>query len=293
MGSESLTFLASIPVELVESELPKDAQDKASSFDCLPVEIALRVFTFLQPKDLFQTSLVCKRWEYLSDDDSIWKTFVSLFPSLEIINPKTWREVAKLTTPGVTFSEDCLPRPKEIIKVLKKMSALTLEKPGIVLLTLPEGFRFAMAEALATEHGFEIKNTNYVSEKAPIDKTRVIVITRSAIKGHTGESFEKHQNLLTEKGFEMPDALPMLVIRLFDKIRDKENHKEDPKRKNPRALRSVRIEYDPDQPSSFYRCSDQHGRNNIIVGQADFFELNLDNNNYKTGVKAMWEFTNH
>ncbi|KAL6071205.1 Mitochondrial fission protein [Balamuthia mandrillaris] len=43
------------------------------AFRVLPNELTVLVFAFLETADLFNVSLACKHWNFLSEDDSLWK----------------------------------------------------------------------------------------------------------------------------------------------------------------------------------------------------------------------------
>jgi len=59
-----------------------------SVFDFFPVEICLHIFSFLtKPKDLLKASEVCLHWNYLANEDSLYRTMLeidyTLYPKQE------------------------------------------------------------------------------------------------------------------------------------------------------------------------------------------------------------------
>jgi len=283
------TYLSPTAAEFVEQEAQKNTC-KPSIFDSLPIEMILQIFAFFQPKDLCQTALVCRHWEKLSLDDSIWKKFdlKMKFPFLEIIDQKAFEEEMDLKNLCVSFSNACLPLARVVMKVIAKMSKLELEEPGITLLTLPEGLSLQMVKDIAAKHNFTF---SYPDPKAiqTVAKTCRLLITNHSIKGCTGFSLEQHQEVLKEKCFEMPDAMSMFVIGLFNAIKMKKNS-EKRKLKVPRDVKA-KIIYNPYQFSHFFRCFNPFGDEKIILSKTCFEVYYTSRTSLLAGVRAMWKFS--
>nr|XP_018899471.1 PREDICTED: F-box/LRR-repeat protein 7 [Bemisia tabaci] len=54
----------------------KRAQSKSNAFDRLPDEVVLKIFAWLSSSDLSVCARVCKRWEILAWEPSLWRTVI-------------------------------------------------------------------------------------------------------------------------------------------------------------------------------------------------------------------------
>jgi len=74
-----------------------------NQFKLLPDETILHIFSFLQPKDLLQTRLVCSNWISYADDPTLWKSLCLVDFNISSPLRSTWKETYAFL--GDLFSE--------------------------------------------------------------------------------------------------------------------------------------------------------------------------------------------
>lgn len=199
----------------------------------LPDELILRIFTFLTPEEVASTSRVCRKWNRLGSDESLWTAFLKkLFPSLKILNEETWKAHADLN--ALELSVDDVPPfdNRKIIPELKRLFAsLKIEgDAGITLLTMPRGLTFNKIVTLARSpiQGDPVK-FSYIWPRIleelgnkQIEKTHKIAITNSVLKESRDLSVRDQQELVNKSGCEMPGVLPAVTLAILTYISSQE-----------------------------------------------------------------------
>lgn len=264
--------------EFVRSEVEKAAAklDEQSAFPeyTIPNELALHILSFLSPEALGQACRVCRKWNALGSDQSLWNAFdlKKLFPSLKVIDETVWKNYIDETldwfdnlnlTSWLSF-DDIPPQDKRAdIPILKELfaSAEVEGDLGMTILTLPKGLSFQKLQFSATirKNGgipFSIKTSliasNFGAMRAhdvTVDKTYRVVITNNVLKMSKGLSVEAKQRLVNEIGCEMPGVLPALSLAILTYF--------------PSLFRTHLYN---DSPLTSTHCSDQINQCNMVVG---------------------------
>jgi hypothetical protein len=198
------------------------------------------VFSHLEPTGLASPCCVCKRWSVLIN--SLWGRLDlgSLFPTLTIIDGRTWSDYVHLEALGLKIDDPEVEagylsptNKRTIVLALNKLFASPLidNKAGITLLTLPQGLVIDTFKKIhESPHLLKKGNllppfgffSNLISKahiNTPIEKTYTIAIANTILKGSTDLFFAEQENLIAElPGCERTGVLAAVALNMMSYI---------------------------------------------------------------------------
>lgn len=192
----------------------------------VPDEILLNIFKYLPPEDLCKkTNRVCKLWNALSADNSLWNAFdlKKLFPSVKFLDETVWKAHVDLVKLKITF-EDAQPIDNRIAYLaLKRLLGLRIDgNAGVTVLTLPKGLTFEALTSLANSKSISIEfvwpRIDKFCRTLCIEKTQTVAITNSTFFKSNKLSDAKQDALLNKIGCEKPGVLALSSLALLTRI---------------------------------------------------------------------------
>jgi len=278
MSSVALSAPVSPASQASNNEYNTDIQT-ASSIGRVPKEIITEIFKFLSPEELAKACRVCKKWNELGCNPSLWSAFdlKKLFPALKILDEKIWQKYADLSALGLSVNDTTPSDNRKIIPKLKRLFAfLKIERgAGITLLTMPEGLskekleEFAQSPKEGNPTRFRANIWHSIDEREhediTVDKTYRIAITNSVLEGSRNLSAIAQQELVNKIGCEMPKLLEVSTLAILTYISSPKS--------SPVRLYS-------DNPWTYTRCSEQNDGCNMIVGGFTPTSLAIGNDDY-------------
>lgn len=86
-----------------------DSSCPTSHFDSLPDELILLIFSYLDVKELSNIAVICKKWNYLSSTDSLWRPLLNA-------DVKQWEVITHLSYPNLYQETDSEWTQKDIYR---------------------------------------------------------------------------------------------------------------------------------------------------------------------------------
>jgi len=255
----------------------------------VPKEIVGEIFKFLSPEDLARTARVCRKWNEVGSNESLWRAFdlKTLFPLLRELDEKTWQKYADLDALGLSVADATPPDNRKIIPELKRLFAsLKIEgNKGITLLTMPKGLslnklvQFARSPKEGNPTDFK-RTWMEISETLgdiTVGKTYRIAITNTVLEGSRNLSFAAQQELVNKSRCAVPKVLEVSTLAILTYIS---------------SPKSSPVRLYGDNPWTYTRCPEQIIGYNLVVGgfapAGLFVGIGYANRNY--GVGALRKF---
>lgn len=204
-----------------------------SHVESIPIELLFRIFEFLSPKDLVQTSCVCWKWNAVASHPFVWEHFdiKKRYPSVNFIDENVWETHVDLPALGLSFDDAPPLNKRTTILALNKLSSLDREgDAGITFITIPKGhslnklkqFIVAPKQGNATCFRFIWKPIEETFGDILVDKTFRVVLTNAPLVGSRKMVVRDHRKLLKKMGCEMPELLPMATLPFLTYISSQE-----------------------------------------------------------------------
>lgn len=107
----------------------------------LPNELLLRILRSLSLADLGKAACVCKAWNELSSDSSLWQNLGKFFPYLHVFDEKSWKACDSLSQLRIDPTIKTKRDNRAIAQILKNLFKLPEinGREGLTLLTIPKG----------------------------------------------------------------------------------------------------------------------------------------------------------
>lgn len=169
----------------------------------LPQELLLQIFRYLSFRDLAQISGVCRNWEVLALEDSLWK---KQYKILDEATYKTFGDLAYLEldftdAPAITLSP-----------TVKRKFALAMDQGlSITVLTRPKGLTLKKVLGLAKKFNISTRVLEEFGDQILL-KTDVVAVTNTVLPSTLGLPFEAQQKQVHTRGCEVPDLLSIITF---------------------------------------------------------------------------------
>lgn len=192
-------------------------QERHDPLNVLPIELAYKILSNLDPTSLGRSCLVDKRWNAIANDDYLWRSM----RQDNYIGAKQWSELL-----GADVGMEP-PIPREIYKLMKDSCLFSNDgnikvEDSQMLILIPETIN---DEPLNLQTFAKLIDKNFPDHQIVTDcvwpsitgnssKSHWILITKDLLNKSTMRSYDEQKELVAKKGegkYQVPNALYVAI----------------------------------------------------------------------------------
>lgn len=201
-------------------ECSASAEIKATDIQALPVELILKIFSYLPLSARYQAGRTCRSWQPLAWDDTSLEelSLQTLFPNLSVIDEAFWRKNFNVEALGLTFDPPKGLEKKELCPALKRMYLARVRASQVTLLTMPKGLTLENLKALLAQkdQAFPFKDTSAKMlerlESVRTEQSYRVLLSHTHTKNSQWRSPKTQKRNLASKGLSLPGVLEITAL---------------------------------------------------------------------------------